>query len=93
MNLPYGGALHQSDTRYQAHEAIKPHKTLLQAMVTKALITHGPCTCDRLEVVLEMSHQTVSARVSELRNAGVIEDTGKRARTRLGRTAVVWRVK
>jgi hypothetical protein len=47
---------------------------------------------DEAEVVLAMTHQTVSARVHELARAGAIVDTGERRRTRSKRLATVWRV-
>jgi hypothetical protein len=37
-------------------------------------------TCREIEVELDMSHQTVSARLSELKQSGMIADTGRRRR-------------
>jgi predicted transcriptional regulator len=51
-------------------------------------------TCDEIEVALNRTHQTVSARVNELaQKFGLIEDSGKRRRTRSRRDAVVYQVK
>lgn len=47
-------------------------------------------TCDDIEVLLGMSHQTTSARVRDLAIRGEIRDTGKRRNTRTGRKAIVW---
>ena len=47
-------------------------------------------TCDEVEVALSMRHQTASARVNELMEAGKISDSGVRRRTRSGRKAIVW---
>ena len=47
-------------------------------------------TCDEAEIELDMSHQTCSAAFTKLKNRGVINDTGKRRRTRSGRPAIVW---
>jgi len=47
-------------------------------------------TVDALEQVLNRSHQSVSARVNELRNKGWLIDSGVRRKTRSGRPAIVW---
>lgn len=49
-------------------------------------------TCDELETLLSMSHQTASARLRDLAMRGDILDSGKRRKTRTGRTAIVWQV-
>lgn len=48
------------------------------------------CTVDELEVRLVRSHQSVSARVNELRDKGWVRDSGERRKTRSGRNAIVW---
>jgi len=45
--------------------------------------------CDEAEVALGMTHQTASARFSELRRLGLLEDTGRSRLTRSGRPARV----
>lgn len=47
-------------------------------------------TVDALEQRLQRSHQTVSARVNELRDRGWVVDSGIRRKTRSGRPAIVW---
>lgn len=47
-------------------------------------------TVDALEQRLQGKHQTISARVNELRNAGWVIDSGIRRKTRSGRPAIVW---
>ena len=49
---------------------------------------HG-ATSDELEQLLELPHQSCSARVHELMKAGAIVAVGKRD-TRSGRKATVW---
>lgn len=49
-------------------------------------------TCDEVETLLNLSHQTASARIRGLRSGGWIRDSGKRRKTRRGRSAVVWEV-
>jgi Fic family protein len=48
-------------------------------------------TCDEVEVLTGLKHQTASARIRELALLGVIQENGKRP-TRSGRNAVIWRL-
>ena len=47
-------------------------------------------TVDQLEQVMHGKHQTISARVNELRNKGWLADAGIKRPTRSGRPAIVW---
>lgn len=47
-------------------------------------------TCDEVEIVTGLKHQTASARIRELALKGLIKDSGKRRLTRSGRKAVVY---
>jgi predicted transcriptional regulator len=47
-------------------------------------------TCDELEELLDGKHQTISARVNELRDKGWIKDSGSKRLTRSRRKAIVW---
>lgn len=48
-------------------------------------------TADEVELMLDMIHQTASARVSDLwHKHGKIKDSGKRRQTKSGRQAVVY---
>jgi hypothetical protein len=50
-------------------------------------------TCDEVEMLLDMPHQTASARVHELAKRGDIFDSGRKRKTRSGRAAIVWVVR
>lgn len=52
-----------------------------------------PRTCDEVEVLTGLKHQTVSARIRELVIMKAIEDTGDRRMTRSGRTARVYAIR
>lgn len=58
-----------------------------------AMFALGNWTCDALEERMNLSHQTVSARIRELVLAGRLTDSGERRKTRSGRKAAVWMVK
>lgn len=47
-------------------------------------------TVDQVEQLLNMPHQTASARVHDLRNKGWVIDSGIKRKTRSGRNAIVW---
>lgn len=47
-------------------------------------------TDDELEVALDMTHQSASARRRELVKSGDVIDSGKTRETRSGRSAIVW---
>jgi len=88
-----------SDTSLMAAENIAPMVTKLQNMVLDVILAKGTegATCDEVEVVLEMPHQTASARINELKeeDAGIsrpqmLFDSGKRRKTRHGQLATVW---
>lgn len=63
----------------------------LEALVL-AEIARRPQTCDAVEQVTGLSHQTTSARIRGLVLRDRITDSGERALTRSGRRAIVWRV-
>lgn len=85
------------DTSKWAARSIKPVQGADAQMVLR-LITEAPdgLTCDEVEAMTERSHQTISARIYDLGQAGYIfrhyDEAGKptRRRTRSGRKAHVW---
>ena len=68
-------------------------KTIQRRRIVQAL-TANPTglTCDELERLLKLSHQTTSPRLTELRRRGRIVVIGKRP-TRTGCMANVYKVK
>lgn len=93
-DAPHNG----TPTSKEAAESLTP-ETLkgLRAKVynliaARSFIGNGT-TSDDIERILDMRHQTASARVNELANGGLIEGRGRRT-TRSGRSAVAyWVVK
>jgi hypothetical protein len=73
-----------------AHDSIIESKAAMRGRILRHLRAI-PSTCDEVEVALSMSHQTASARFSEMRRDGFIREVGKRA-TRTGRMAAVMAV-
>jgi hypothetical protein len=79
-------------TRAAAHASIKPITGLLGMKVLKFIYEEGRggSTSDQAETALAMTHQTVSARFNELRNKGLLEESGEMRKTRSGRKAAVY---
>ncbi len=75
-----------------AYESIIPHVSRLASMVHTAIIARGlgGSTCEEIEVKLRLKHQTCSARITELKDKGLVRDSGRRGQTSSGRKAVIW---
>lgn len=56
------------------------------------LIAETPSTCDELEVITGLIHQTCSPVIRALFKAGWLEDSGDRRPTRRNRAAIVWQI-
>jgi transposase len=79
-----------SDTSAAAALSVDGPKLRELVLFTIRASGHRGMTCDEIEQILDMRHQTISARVNELRNGGWIVDSGIRRPTRSNRNAVVW---
>ena len=80
------------DTSEAAAESMRPTASTLRARVLRIIRERGSlgATCDEVEWVSGLRHQTASARVYELRKRSRIVDSGRRRKTRSGRNAIVW---
>lgn len=67
-------------------------KQRLYLLILDYIAWAGTSTCDECEIALDMSHQTTSARFTELRSKELITATGEKRKTRSGRNAVVYQV-
>lgn len=78
----------------EAHDSIRSAKQRLRKQVLDYIKAHPfGCTSDEVEAALGLSHQTVSARMTELKADGQIVPTGERRKTRSGRNAGVYLVR
>jgi hypothetical protein len=80
------------DTSKAAAKEIAPVVGKLRRSVLAKVVEAGSggLTCDEVEQLLVLSHQTASARLNELAGASVIVDSGTRRLTRSRRKAIVW---
>jgi hypothetical protein len=79
----------------QAHESIQEDKVSLRRRVFAHIerCPHG-ATCEEVELALGLSHQTVSARITELRaRRQIVTIARERRRTQAGRWARVHRAR
>ena len=89
LRAPYARG---SDTSKAAGRCVEICAGTLRARVLGHIVDRDSygMTCDELEAVSGLMHQTASARVHELKKLGAIYDSGRRRKTRSGRKATVW---
>lgn len=80
-----------TDTSREAYASIKPVTSRIERTILEWFRLNGEGTCEQVEKGLNMAHQTISGRITKLRDSGRIIDTGKRRRNESGRNAIVWR--
>lgn len=67
-------------------------KFIHKIMILNTLTEINNATCNELENILDLPHQTVSARLTDLQKINRIYDTGERRLTKFGRPARVYAV-
>ena len=82
-----------TNTSKEALASIKEYRRTLRDRVQDHILHWNGLTCDQVEELTNMRHQTASARIRELFVMGKIVDSGERRVTRSGRNAVVWKLK
>ena len=60
--------------------------------ILDTLRTRGPQTADSLDFLIRWRPTTAGRRLKELSEAGLVEMTGVKSRTRSGRKAYVWKL-
>jgi predicted transcriptional regulator len=97
-NQPSPASLPEKDICSNNHggnvQSLEAHASVDAASLRIAIWKHlqkvGATTCDQVEKDLGLSHQTCSARFSELKRDGWIFPTGKTKPTRSGRQAMTF---
>jgi hypothetical protein len=83
---------HRTDTSAAAYAGIADVAGQLRAIVHKALCEHpGGLTVDETCNTAGYARYSLQPRFTELRNKGMIRDTGMRRRNVSGANAIVWR--
>tara|TARA_R110000737_G_scaffold210589_1_gene228265 strand:- start:41 stop:331 length:291 start_codon:yes stop_codon:yes gene_type:complete len=87
----FAAARGKTDTSEQAADAIDPHAPDLRSRVYRHIKRHsfGKTTSELTE---DLGHQYsgIQPRTSELREKGLIKDSGERRKNRGGRNEIVW---
>lgn len=80
------------ETSLEAFASIQGNLEGMREIVYELIATDptGGMTCDECELASGGRHQTVSARIYDLRRSGLIKDSSVRRNTRSGRSAIVW---
>lgn len=79
-------------TSNDAAAAMKRDSSRLRRLVFRLIERHGGLTCQEVERMTGISHETISARIWELHTRGWLRDSGKTRRTEARRKAIVWAV-
>ena len=84
-----------TNTSKEALASVRPYVPGMRDQIWNFIsnMQKNGATCDEVEQMYCMRHQTASARIRELFLAGKIVDSGERRATRSGRSAVVWKSK
>lgn len=87
--IPLGGK--HPDTSRKMRRKAAPRSGSLRAKVLRTICDAARgATDDELEVLLGLTHQSVSASRNTLARDGWITDSGERRNTRSGNRAIVW---
>lgn len=90
--FPEGPGWKQGETSAQAAAQMAPKAATLRQMALDALRAAGePLTADEVAERLRMDRLSIRPRLTELKNAGRVVDSGERGTTLAGKTAVKWR--
>ena len=86
-SLPYAPG---SETSREAAEKAEGTAEAGRARVLACLVRHGAMTLQQIEDALGWSGNTVRPRRCELEAAGLVVNSGRTAKTKSGRDAVLW---
>jgi len=86
------GFVKDSETSREAAVSMISSAATLREKAYDYIVSKGAdgATSDEVQAALQLTHQTGSARVTELKNAGRIVATGQKRKTRQRRNAMVY---
>lgn len=92
--MPYtsaGTGYRRTDTSHEAARQIEPKAATLRAEVLDVLKRHPRgLDCDEVAEKLGRYFGSVRPRITELKNDGLIVDSGRRSESRWGKKVIVW---
>lgn len=78
------------DTSVAARDSMGGIKNNLRKKIYEFIEAKSGATCDEVENLLDLRHQTASCLIRFLTQDGFLRDSGERRLTRSGRKAIVW---
>lgn len=88
---PRAPGFRHTDTSYDAAQAIAPSAATLRAKVLR-LLADGPLTADECADRLRIDRLSIRPRLTELKLAGSVIDSGERRLNASYKRAIVWRL-
>ncbi len=84
---------YSEQVRNKAFEEIQPHLSARQFSVCKIIHQYGPISTEQIASMLRVYPHTLTPRVKELRELGLVEFAGTSISDVSGRTVSLWRTK
>jgi broad specificity phosphatase PhoE len=81
-----------SETSAEAARSLGKDRIAKLEAVVLSVLTRTPRTCDEVEMLTGLPHQTASARLRGLVLKKLVEDSGEKRVTRYLKKATVWRI-
>lgn len=89
-----GVGFRNTDTSEAAAKDIEPKATTLRGMVLTFLRNmKRPVDTESIAKALRRPYASIQPRLSELREAGLVEDSGERGQTQWGKKCIMWQIK
>jgi len=79
-----------ADTSSEAATSIRESARVLRERIYDLLEGGGPGSAEYVAAELDVTHLQAMKRLSDLKNSGLVVDTGLRAPTRSGRSQIIW---
>jgi len=79
-----------SATSKDAARSIEPKAGTLREKVLAYLYVYGPATDEQMQSGIPMAASTQRPRRGELQKLELVRDSGRKAKTAAGRSAVIW---
>ena len=82
-----------TDTSALAAVQVEPKTKIMRDAILAAMKRHGaPVGADELAEIMDVNTLAVRPRLTELRDKGLIRDTGPRGQTNMGKSCILWEV-
>ena len=87
---PASPGFKRTDTSKAAAQSVAASAPRLRQLVLDQLRLYGPATADEIAENMGRDRLSIRPRLSELRELGKVQDSGRRSANSSGKTAIVW---